>query len=188
MKKALDDIDRSIDLDDGNPYSQYLKVLILRGQGATDELSRAFEAAIANTKAIEDQPSDMTSRYWRGVIYRGQGRIDEALRDLTDVAGFQSNARTSAVLAMSMIYFKGNDEKAALDVLNKYEFIYDPNMSSKADVAVSYNNRCYAYMQLGDFNEALKDCTASLKFGSLPDAYSKQQELLQRLKSGETRP
>jgi tetratricopeptide (TPR) repeat protein len=149
---------------------------------------KAYEDALrACTKAIEDQPSDMTSRYWRGVIYRGLSRIDEALRDLTDVAGSEFNVRTSAVLDISMIYFKRKDVRTALHVLNKYEFIYDPNMSSKADVAVSYNNRCYAYMQLGDLNEALKDCTASLKFGSLPDAYSKQQELLQRLKAGERR-
>jgi hypothetical protein len=87
---------------------------------------------------------------------------------------------------MSMINFKNNDVKAALEVLNKYQYIYDPDLSSKPDVAVSYNNRCYAYMQLGELNAALKDCTSSLKFGSLPDAYRKQQEIVKRLKAGET--
>jgi tetratricopeptide (TPR) repeat protein len=149
---------------------------------------KAYEEALgACTKAIRDQPSDMPSRYWRGVTYRELSRTDEALRDLTDVAGSEFSVRTSAVLGISMIHFKKKDVRAALDILNRYQFIYDPNMSSKADVAVSYNNRCYAYMQLGELNEALKDCTASLKFGNLPDAYSKQQELLQRLKAGETR-
>jgi hypothetical protein len=64
--------------------------------------------------------------------------------------------------------------------LNKYKYLYDPATDSRDDIAVSYNNRCYAYMQLGELHEALDDCTASLKYGSLPDAYPKQQELIKR--------
>jgi hypothetical protein len=36
-------------------------------------------------------------------------------------------------------------------------------------------------MQLGDYAKALSDCTESLKYGSIPDAYRKQQELIKRL-------
>jgi hypothetical protein len=87
----------------------------------------------------------------------------------------------SAAIDLSMIYFNRNDNQSALDVLNKYQYLYDPNVASKQDMAVGYNNRCYAYMQLGELKEALDDCTASLKYGSIPDAYRKQQELTRRL-------
>lgn len=36
-------------------------------------------------------------------------------------------------------------------------------------------------MQLGDLKRALDDCTQSLKYGSIPDAFRKQQELVARL-------
>ena len=80
-----------------------------------------------------------------------------------------------------MIHFNAKDVRGALDVLNKYTYLYDPNLTNKSNVAVGYNNRCYAYMQLGELKKALDDCTASLKYGSIPDAFRKQQELLRRV-------
>ena len=38
-----------------------------------------------------------------------------------------------------------------------------------------------AYMKLGRLKEALDDCTMSLKFDRIPDAFHKQQELLKLL-------
>jgi hypothetical protein len=70
--------------------------------------------------------------------------------------------------------------------LNQYKYLYDPNLSSKGDAAVAYNNRCYALMQLGELRDALADCTASLKFGNIPDAYRKEQELTKRLAAHQT--
>jgi hypothetical protein len=35
------------------------------------------------------------------------------------------------------------------------------------DLAVAYNNRCFADMKLGELNKALEDCTMSLKYGQL---------------------
>jgi hypothetical protein len=74
------------------------------------------------------------------------------------------------------------DFKGSLELLNKYTFLHDERTQSKSDIAVVYNNRCYAYMELGDLKKALDDCAASLRYGSLPDAYRKQQELVKRLK------
>lgn len=48
-------------------------------------------------------------------------------------------------------------------------------------MAVAYNNRCYAYMELGELEKALADCTQSLRYGSIPDAFRKQQELVAQL-------
>ena len=42
-------------------------------------------------------------------------------------------------------------------------------------------------MQLGELEKALDDCTASLKFGSLPDAYRKQAELTKLLRAKQSR-
>jgi len=42
-------------------------------------------------------------------------------------------------------------------------------------------------MQLGELQQALDDCTTSLRFGSLPEAYAKQQDLLKTLKDKTTK-
>jgi len=139
----------------------------------------------ACSKAIDDRPSSMPSRYWRGITYRDLGQIDDALGDLTIVADSEDDIRTPAVIAISMIYFKLKDIRKALSVLNAYPYIYDPKLSVKSDVAVNYNNRCFAYMELGALKQALDDCNASLKYGSLPEAVRKQQEIMRRLKADE---
>jgi hypothetical protein len=36
-------------------------------------------------------------------------------------------------------------------------------------------------MELGELRNALDDCTKSLTYGSIPDAFQKQQELVKRL-------
>jgi tetratricopeptide (TPR) repeat protein len=139
----------------------------------------------ACTRAIEDGTGNMQARYWRGAVYRDLGKMDAALRDFTVVADSQDNLRTSAAIDMSMVHFNRNDVQSALNVLNKYTYLYDLKTDTKADIAVSYNNRCYAYMQLGELTKALDDCTASLRYGSLPDAYRKQMELTKRLRDNE---
>jgi tetratricopeptide (TPR) repeat protein len=141
-----------------------------------------YDAAVQwCTKTLEDQSNNMQARYWRGRAYGDSGRTDAAAADLTAVAESEDNFRTSAAIDLSMIYFNRNDDRGALDMLNKYTYLYDPSTQSKSDMAVSYNNRCYAYMQLGELRKALDDCTASLRYGSLPDAIRKQQELIARL-------
>jgi tetratricopeptide (TPR) repeat protein len=137
------------------------------------------------TRTIDHATNVLPAHYWRGVAYRDRGDADSALRDLTVVAESQSNFRSSAAIDMSMIHFGRNNNKSALDVLNRYKYLYDPAATGRQNTAVSYNNRCYAYMQLGELNEALDDCTASLKYGAIPDALRKQQELIKRLNVNE---
>jgi tetratricopeptide (TPR) repeat protein len=153
-------------------------VLICSGYYSLKDYEHAISAC---SKAIEDQRDNLQARFLRGVAYQNSGRIDAALSDLAIVAGSESNFRASAAITMSMIFFNRNNDKDALDVLNKYTYLYDPITTSKDDVAVAYNNRCYAYMQLGEMRKALDDCTESLKYGSIPDAFRKQQELMKRL-------
>lgn len=144
------------------------------------KLKHYAEAAQACTDEINSTGNPI-ARYWRGVVYRASGKPDDALRDLTKVADSEGYFASSAAIDLSMIYFNRHDDQSALRVLNKYTFLYDPNRTSRADVAVSYNNRCYAYMQLKELKRALDDCTQSLKYGSIPDAFRKQQELVKRL-------
>jgi tetratricopeptide (TPR) repeat protein len=148
------------------------------------KLKKHADAVRACGKAIEHQPGNLYAYYWRGVALRDSGRPDDALRDLAIVAGSEHDFRANAAIDMSMIYFNRNDIQSALNVLNRYTYLYDTATTSNSSVAVSYNNRCYAYMQLGELEKALDDCTASLRYGSLPDAYRKQQELVKRLGLG----
>jgi tetratricopeptide (TPR) repeat protein len=138
------------------------------------------------TRAIDRWPGNLPAHYWRGVASSDKGDADPAARDLTVVAESEHLFRSSAALALSMVHFRRNDNASALDVLNRYKYLYDPAATSKQDIAVSYNNRCYAYMQLGELRAALDDCTASLKYGAIPDAFSKQRELMKQLSASAT--
>ncbi|HEV3157275.1 MAG TPA: tetratricopeptide repeat protein [Candidatus Baltobacteraceae bacterium] len=138
------------------------------------------ESVHACTKLMEGI-GDLEARFWRGRAYLHLGKNDAALRDFTVVADSEHDYRTTAAINMSFIYAASGNMKKSLNVLNKYTYLYDTDTQSNDDLAVSYNNRCYAYMQLGELKKALDDCNASLEYGSLPDAYSKQQELMKRL-------
>jgi hypothetical protein len=80
-----------------------------------------------------------------------------------------------------MILFDRKDVPGALAALNQYTYLYNPESTRRQDIAVAYNNRCYAHMESGELLKALDDCKASLKYGNLPDAYRKQLELVKRL-------
>lgn len=144
------------------------------------KLKHYAEAVQACTDAINSTGNSI-AWYWRGVAYRDSGKPDNAIRDLAEVADSEGYFAISAAIDLSMIYFNRHQNQNALRVLNKYKFLYDPNRASRSDMAISYNNRCYAYMQLNELKRALDDCTQSLKYGSIPDAFRKQQELVKRL-------
>jgi tetratricopeptide (TPR) repeat protein len=141
-------------------------------QRAVAECSEELAANVDNVRA----------RYWRGKTYQAMGDTDSAIKELTSVAESQHSLRISAAIGLSLIYDDRKDFKSALGVLNKYTYLYSPKTNSvMMDIAVSYNNRCYNYMQLDELKKALEDCSSSLKYGTIPDAVRKQQELLKRL-------
>ena len=141
-----------------------------------------YDRAVQTCTEAIDEADNLTARYWRGLVYHQTKKSEAALRDLQIVIDSQHGFRTSAAIRMSVIYGEMKDFKSSLELLNRYDFLYDERTQKKSDIATAYNNRCYAYMELGDLQKALADCTASLKYGSLPDAYRKQQELVKRLK------
>ena len=140
-----------------------------------DEVVRACSGATM----FEQTPY---ARYYRGRAYFEMGKFDDALRDMMGVADMWSDVRPSAaVFASAILLSEKKDYQGAIDFLNKYKYLYDPKVSKGMDTASAYNNLCYGYMQLGRDQEALDNCTNSLKFASLPDAYAKQLVLVARL-------
>jgi tetratricopeptide (TPR) repeat protein len=149
------------------------------------KLKQYDDAVQTCTEAVQNA-GNLTAHYWRGASYHETKQLEAALRDLRVIADSQHRFRATAAIEMSVIYSELKDVKGSLEILNRYTFLFDEKSQNKNDLAVSYNNRCYAYMELGELQKALDDCTASLKFGSLPDAYRKQQELVKRLKARES--
>ena len=129
------------------------------------------------------------SAYYRGRANFEMGKFDEALRDMTIVADSSDSPRSSAAIVIShILLIVKKDNLGAIEELKKYKYLFDPKLSDVNDVAVAYNNLCYAYMQLGRDQEALENCTNSLKFASLPDAYAKQRLLVERLAANQNNP
>jgi tetratricopeptide (TPR) repeat protein len=143
---------------------------------------RAYEEALPEcTKAVDDQPDNMLARFWRGLVYQELGNLDAALNDYLVVADSQNGFRASAAISVSWIYDTKKEFRKAIEFLDKSTYLYDEKLAGKDNVAIAYNNRCYAYMELGELRNALDDCTKSLTYGSIPDAFQKQQELVKRL-------
>jgi hypothetical protein len=145
-------------------------------------LKKDYDGAVRLcTPATTDATKGIAARYWRGAALHELHRYEEAARDMTVVAESTDAWRARAAIELSMIYFDRKDNKGALDVLNKYRYLYDSKVTEAQSVAIAFNNRCYAYMQLGELQKALDDCNASLANGNIPDALKKQQELLKML-------
>jgi tetratricopeptide (TPR) repeat protein len=144
---------------------------------------KLFDEAVGACSEAVDDADNMHARYWRGRAYQDLGKLEAALPDFAAIADSDHGFRTQAAISMSLIHQNLKDYRRSLEVLNKYTFLYDATTQNKNNIAASYNNRCSAYMQLGELKRALEDCTASLKYGSIPDAYRKQQELVKRLKA-----
>lgn len=140
---------------------------------------KAFQAAVADcSNAIADNPSNINSRFWRGLARKELADNEGAIADLELVAGSENNFRATAAIDLSMMAFARKDLPGALNVLERYTFLYNPELVDRTNVAVAYNNLCYAQMELKAFDKALEACTQSLRYGNLPDAYRKQQELV----------
>ncbi len=142
------------------------------------------EAVTECTKLIEGNGNYMQSHYWRAKAHEGLHEWDAALADLGPVADGANNwFRVGAALDMSYILGEKHDFAGELASLNQHSYLFDERLQPKDDLAVSYNNRCFAYMQLNQLQKALDDCLASLKYGRIPDASFKLQELRKRLGS-----
>jgi len=142
-----------------------------------------FKEAVAECTALIDGNGNyLESHYWRASAYEGLGQWDAAIADFTPIAESADNSlRVDAALNMSNDYGQKGDMAGQLAEMNRYAYIFDARMQAPKDLAIAYNNRCYALMQLGRLQDALNDCTQSLRYDRIPDALHKQQELMKRL-------
>jgi tetratricopeptide (TPR) repeat protein len=142
-----------------------------------------FAAAVKEcTALIETNGNYMQTHYWRGKAYEGLGQWNASIADFSPVADSADNwFRVGAALDMSYDFGQKGDFAGQLASMNRYSYLFDPEIQPPHDLAVAYNNRCFAQMKLGHLKEALDDCTMSLRFDRIPDAFQKQQELVKLL-------
>jgi tetratricopeptide (TPR) repeat protein len=161
--------------------AQYLKCF------AYFKLHHFQEAVEECTHLIDTRRDVSAARYNRARAYEGLKKYDLALADFAPIAedGSENYIRWGAVIEMEHINALLGKYAVELEIFEKYPFVFDASLQPPDDLAVAYNNRCFAHMKLGEFNKALEDCTMSLKYGRLPDALQKQQEL-QKLLSAQT--
>ncbi len=145
-------------------------------------LNHFSEAVTECTSLIDGHGNFLITHYWRAKAYEQLGEWDKSLADFAPVADGSDNwFRAGAALDMSYDLGRKQDYLGQLASMNAHDFIFDPKMQGRHDVAVAYNNRCFAQMQLGHLREALGDCTKSLEYDRLPDAVQKRQTLLSKL-------
>ncbi len=142
-------------------------------EGVT-ECARVIQQSYGNT---------LLSHYSLARAFEGLEQWDPALSEFALVADSADNyLRVGAAIEMSLIYgSKKKDFAGELASLNQHAYLFDAQMQPPEDLAISFNNRCYAYMEAGELEKALNDCTTSLKYDHIPDAFHKQQELMRRL-------
>lgn len=162
--------------------SQYLKCF------AYFKLNHFQEAVEECTQLIDTHRDVPYARYNRARAFEGLKKYDAALADFTPIAedGSENYIRWAAVIEIGHINALLGKESVELEILEKYPFVFDDALQPPEDLAIAYNNRCYAQMKLGALKKALDDCTASLKYGRLPDALQKQQHLLKLLSAQQT--
>jgi tetratricopeptide (TPR) repeat protein len=142
------------------------------------------EAVKECSTLIDGNGNYLVSHYWRGKAYEGLRQWDASIADFSPVADSADNwFRVGAALDMSYDFGQKGDFAGQLASMSQHAYLFDPKLQPASDLAVAYNNRCFAHMQLGQLQEALDDCTTSLKYGRIPDALHKEQELLKRLGS-----
>ncbi|RCN56314.1 hypothetical protein C4900_10770 [Acidiferrobacter thiooxydans] len=117
-------------------------------------------------------------------MYAVMNRKAAALRAYRLVAGSESVYRSYAAITIGVIHDQGGNLQGALKSLKTYSYLFSTRYVGAPTVALAYNNLCYNEMHLHELHRALKACAASLHYGHLPDAYAKEQELLQMLRAG----
>ena len=145
-------------------------------------LNRLQEAVQECTALIKSNGDYLETHYFRGKAYEKLRQWDASIADLNPIADSAHNYyRVGAALDASYDYGQKGDYAGQLMSMNAHPYLFDDGIQEPHDLAVSYNNRCFAEMKLGELKKALDDCTTSLKYDRIPDAFQKQQELLNLL-------
>jgi tetratricopeptide (TPR) repeat protein len=158
----------------GTPYQKCFAYYKLRHyQEAIDEC----------TLLIEHHRDVAEALYHRALSLEYSKQYDAALADYTLIAenGSSYYLRDSAVINLGHINALRGNYATVLEIFEKYPVIFDESLQAPEDLAIAYNNRCFSLMKIGELQKALYDCQTSLKYGKLPDALQKQQQLIKML-------
>jgi tetratricopeptide (TPR) repeat protein len=150
---------------------------------------RHLQAAVDEcTLLIDTYRGGVRAHLYRAWAYESFKNYDAAIADYGPIAddASESAIRTGAVIDIDHIAALRGQYATELAIFQKYPFVFDTNVQSKENLAIVYNNRCFAYMKTGELKKALDDCTTSLMYGRLPDALQKQQQLQKLLSAGAT--
>jgi len=161
---------------------QYLKCF------AYYKLNHFQETLDECTDLINTRRDKAEAHYYRARAYESLQQYDAAIAEYTPIAddGSEFLIRTASAIEIEhMTALRGN-YAGELEVFKKYPFLFDTDLQEPDDLAIAFNNRCFAYMKLGELQKALDDCTTSLKYGRLPDALQKQQQIRNMLKATTT--
>jgi tetratricopeptide (TPR) repeat protein len=142
-----------------------------------------YPAAISACTKLVDKTGSPEARFWRARAYDKSGNKAAAEKDYTVLADSDKDSyfRDNAAIDLGVIYGDRNDFQGMLKLFDKDSYIFDKQTRDKQTLAIAYNNRCYAYMQLGQLLRALDDCNVSLQYGNIPEAVEKHRDLLQLL-------
>jgi hypothetical protein len=185
-------------------YNQYVRIIAYHDAanavGGTNHGGKQFFKCFAYFKLnhFQDAVEECTlvlntygysldAHYYRARANEGLRNWDAALAEFGPIADGENNyIRVGAAIDMDHINALRGDYAGELAILDKYTYLFDASLQPPDDLAVSYNNRCFAHMKLGHLQKALEDCNTSLMYGRLPDALQKQQQLTKMLKSAPT--
>jgi tetratricopeptide (TPR) repeat protein len=145
------------------------------------QLKQYDEAVRECSRQIQGDGDTTATRFQRAYAYSELKQWDAAAADYQLVADSESDWRSYAAVNWAYTVFKKGDFAGALAVMDAHPFMFDEAHEEPQSLAMAFNNRCYVYKKLGELQKALDDCTTSLKYGKLPDALQKQQELLKQI-------
>lgn len=145
------------------------------------QLAAYVSAKAACNEAITEDSSDMKAYFWRGMSRMAIEQMGPAKQDFTVVAETNDPLRSDAVNVLSAINLAAKDFQGVLDILNRYTYIYDPNVNNDQTISFAYNTRCSAYMALGQLQKALTDCNASLAHMENPEIRRRIHDIEQKL-------
>lgn len=149
LKKALEGLDRAIQLDPGFGAAYTNRGVITANQGAVDEALGDFD------QAVRFNAYDVTAWGMRGLIHYKAKHLRFAIHCYDRVLSLQPEN----------VKYLGNRAKARSetgDLKGSLED-YDQYMELEKGNAVAYNNRGLVRFELGDVEGALEDYAVSLK-------------------------
>jgi Flp pilus assembly protein TadD len=158
-------------------------------RGFSHHKKQQYDLAISDySKAIDLNPRAEYAYLNRGNLYYGKKQYDLAIADYNKVIELNQDPY-EAYLGLGAIYIrKDNYEIAivnlskAIDLKAKLADVVkrdsDYGKQIQYDLAVAYNNRGFAFLLMGEYNEAERDIKKALEFNSdLIDAIMSMAEL-----------